>query len=209
MISFIKGILTLKTPTWIEVDVNGVGFGLGIPLSTFDRLPEKGEKIHLLTYLQVKEDGFSLFGFLTPAEKEIFSMLLSVSGIGPKISLALLSSLSENQIERAVLTDDISVLSAVHGIGKKTAERIILDLRDKMKKRGVSLDLSGSDTFRKISSSFEQTNDDAVSALITLGYPVADARSVIASIAQNPETTALPIENLIREGLNRLMKMKK
>lgn len=209
MISFIKGILTLKTPTWIEVDVNGMGFGLGIPLSTFDRLPEKGEKIHLLTYLQVKEDGFNLFGFLTPAEKEIFSMLLSVSGIGPKISLALLSSLSENQIERAVLTDDISVLSAVHGIGKKTAERIILDLRDKMKKRGVSIDLSGSETPRKISASLEQTGDDAVSALITLGYPVADARSVIASITQNPETAALPIETLIREGLNRLMKIKK
>lgn len=209
MISFIKGILTLKTPTWIEVDVNGMGFGLGIPLSTFDRLPEKGEKIHLLTYLQVKEDGFNLFGFLTAAEKEIFTMLLSISGIGPKISLALLSSLSEHQIEKAVLSDDISLLSSVHGIGKKTAERIILDLRDKMKKRGVSIDLSDSETHRKISSSIEQTNDDAVSALITLGYPVADAKSVIASIVKNPEGAALPIETLIREGLNRLMKMKK
>lgn len=209
MISFIKGVLTHKSPTWIEVDVNGMGFGLGIPLSTFDRLPEKGEKIHLLTYLQVKEDGFSLFGFLTPAEKEIFSMLLSVSGIGPKISLALLSSLSEHQIEKAVLTDDLSLLSSVHGIGKKTAERIILDLRDKMKKRGVSIDLSGSGAPLKTSSSFDQINEDAVSALITLGYPVSDAKSIIASITKNPEGASLPIEALIREGLNRLMKMKK
>lgn len=209
MISFIKGVLALKSPTWIEVEVNGMGFGIGIPLSTFDRLPEKGEKIHLLTYLQVKEDGFNLFGFLTAAEREIFSMLLSISGVGPKISLALLSSLSEHQIEKAILTDDISLLSSVHGIGKKTAERIILDLRDKMKKRGVSIDLSDSETPRKISSSFEQTNEDAVSALITLGYPVSDAKSVIASISKNPEKAALPIEALIREGLNRLMKMKK
>ena len=208
MISFIKGILTLKTPTWIEVDLHGMGLGLGIPLSTFDKLPEKGEMVHLLTYLQVKEDGFNLFGFLTAAEKEIFTMLLSISGIGPKISLALLSSLSEHQIEKAVLTDDISLLSSVHGIGKKTAERIILDLRDKMKKRGVSIDLSGSEPSPQSGFS-EQANEDAVSALVTLGYPVADAKSVIASIIKNPDTSALPIETLIREGLNRLMKMKK
>ena len=209
MISFIKGILAFKSPTWIEVDVNGVGYGLGIPLSTFDRLPEKGEKVHLLTYLQVKEDGFNLFGFLTPAEKEIFSMLLSISGVGPRISLALLSSLSEHQIEKAVLTDDISLLSSVHGIGKKTAERIILDLRDKMKKRGVTLDLSDSENAAKTGTSLNQTSEDAASALITLGYPVPDSKSVIASITKTSEGASLPIEVLIREGLNRLMKMKK
>lgn len=205
MITFLKGLLVSKTPTWIELDVGGVGYGLTIPLSTFDRLPDPGSPVRLSTYFHVREDGMSLFGFLTPQEREMFTLLLSVSGIGPKLSVALLSSLNEKQIQNAILTDDIKLLSSVHGVGKKTAERIILELRDKMHKKGVIAQLTPSSSSEGVKEEGPSVSEDAVSALVTLGYSQGEARTVIAQVTKE-SGDGLTIEALIREGLNRLMK---
>ena len=206
MIIFLKGILTLKRPTWIEIDVNGVGYGVTIPLSTFDRLPEPGNPVHISTYMHVKEDGMSLFGFLSHSEREMFIALLSVSGIGPKLSIAMLSSLTEKQIQNAILTDDIKLLSSVHGVGKKTAERIILELRDKMHKKGVIAHILPDESGKKAKETEESIFEDAISALVTLGYNAGEARTVISQISAENNEQPMTIENIIREGLNRLLK---
>jgi Holliday junction DNA helicase RuvA len=200
MIVFLKGILSLKMPSWVELDVNGVGYGLTVPLSTFDRLPALGEAIHLYTYLHVREDQLSLFGFHSPSEREMFVLLLSVSGIGPKTASTFLSALREEDIHEAILQGDSKRLSSVPGIGKKTAERLILDLRDKMKKR-IAPHRIRSDSK---SDPEKQYAEDAISALQTLGYSLLEARKSVQTVLSTnaPDT----LENLIRAALNLLLK---
>jgi Holliday junction DNA helicase RuvA len=199
MIALLKGTLSLKTPTWVELDVNGVGYGLTVPLSTFDRLPVIGEAVTLHTYLHVREEQLSLFGFYAPSEREMFMLLLSVSGIGPKTASAFLSALREKDIHESILQGDVKRLSSVPGIGKKTAERLILELRDKMKKR-ISTHLPDS----KGSEKNQALIEDAISALHVLGYTLSEARKSVqdALSTGTPET----LEILIRAALNLLLK---
>ncbi|MBN2143209.1 MAG: Holliday junction branch migration protein RuvA [Candidatus Aureabacteria bacterium] len=204
MIVFLKGILVLKTPAWIEMDVNGVGFGAAIPLSTYDDLPEPGQNITLYTYLHVREDALSLYAFRTSSEKEMFCLLLTVSGIGPKIALTALSALSEKDIHNAIVMEDAKRLSSIPGIGKKTAERIILDLKDKIQKkiRQHPIRTSPKDSDQQL-----QMEDDAVSALVTLGYDYPVSSRIIQKCLEEKQTR-WTTETLLRNALNTLMTKK-
>jgi holliday junction DNA helicase RuvA len=203
MIVFLKGILSLKTPTWIEIDVGGVGYGLTIPLSTYDRLPEVGHEVRLSTYLHVREDILSLYGFSKSAERELFMLLITVSGIGPKVATAILSALNEEEIEKSILSEDIRTLCSVPGVGKKTAERMILDLRDKMRKRAHAHDPA--QPHLGASREIQDMAEDSISALVTLGYHPVESRKVISQIIKkdpNPQG----VEFLIRTALRELNK---
>src|SRR4029079_13665538 len=133
MITFLKGTLVDALPTQVTVDVQGVGYDVLIPLSSFDKLPQPGQAIKILTHLAVREDAHVLYGFMTVAERDLFRLLINtVSGIGPKIALNVLSGTSVNTLRAAVASGDVKMLSQINGVGKKTAERIVVELKDKM-----------------------------------------------------------------------------
>src|SRR5882762_9527150 len=133
MITFLEGKLVEALPTQVTVAVHGVGYELLIPLSSYDKLPPPGGAVKLLTHLAVREDAHVLYGFMTPAERDLFRLLVnSVSGIGPKLALAVLSGMSVNNFKAAVVNSDVAAISKISGLGKKTAERIILELKDKL-----------------------------------------------------------------------------
>src|ERR1700674_1106439 len=133
MITFLDGNLTSALPTQAIVNVGGVGYEVLIPLSSYDKLPAVGQPVHILTHLHVREDAHVLYGFMTAAERDLFRLLVNhVSGIGPKLSLAVLSGMSVSNFKNAVVNADIASLSKISGLGKKTAERIVLELKDKL-----------------------------------------------------------------------------
>ncbi len=133
MITFLHGRLVEALPSLIVVEVNGVGYEVHVPLSTFDRLPSTGSEVQILTHFAVREDAHILYGFLTATERDLFRLLINtVSGIGPRIALSILSSLSVSAFRSAVAAGDFKALSAVNGVGKKTAERIVVELKDKL-----------------------------------------------------------------------------
>src|SRR2546429_8163499 len=133
MITFLDGKLVSALPTQATVDVNGVGYEVLIPLSSYDKLPSVGQPIRILTHLTVREDAHILYGFMTPAERDLFRLLVNnVSGIGPKLALAVLSGMSVSNFKTAVVNSDVAAISKISGLGKKTAERIVLELKDKL-----------------------------------------------------------------------------
>ena len=176
MITFLQGSLSESLPTQIVVDVSGVGYQVIIPLSSYDRLPAVGAPIKILTHLQVREDAHILYGFMTVLERDLFRLLVNnVSGIGPKLALAILSGMSVGNFKNAVVSNDVAALSKISGVGKKTAERVALELRDKL---GVAA------TWEAASSSHAPTPEetavtDAVLALISLGYKQVDAHKAV------------------------------
>ena len=192
MITFLQGVLSESLPTQIVVDVGGVGYQVIIPFSSYDRLPAVGAAVKVLTHLQVREDAHVLFGFMAVPERDLFRLLVNnVSGIGPKMALAVLSGMSVPMFKNAVVTNDISSLSKISGVGKKTAERMVLELRDKL---GVAA------TWEAASSSHAPTPEevavsDAVLALISLGYKQVDAHKAVKQIhkagAPTPAAEAL------------------
>lgn len=191
MIDTISGILKEKSPTYIVIEVSGLGFGLHIPLSTFHQLPEVLEKISLYTSLVVREDSLSLYGFLTQEEKGLFNLLLSVSGVGPKLALSVLSSISANDFKAAIYKEDLVALSNISGIGRKTAQRLILELKDR-------LALSEIAPTPKI-----KEKDDAILALISLGYNRRQASSAVEK-ALKPLKKEVDLEELIKLALKHL-----
>lgn len=201
MITFLRGRLADALPTQVVVDVHGIGYEVLVPMSTSDRLPSVGTEVHLLTHLAVREDAHVLYGFLTAAERDLFRMLINtVSGIGPKIALSVLSGLSINAFRAAVAAADVKALSAVNGVGRKTAERIVVELKDKL--GGVSVASSGAPGVPKADSGIDSRTSDAVAALMALGLRPADAHEAVrASLAMlGPEATS---EQLIRASLRR------
>ena len=194
MIAFLKGRLVAKEPTHIIVDVQGVGYLVHISLTTFAAVKDK-EEIFILTYLHVKEDGHTLYGFCTEAEKQMFLSLISISGVGPSTGLMVQSSLSADEIQQAIVNEDIGTIQSVKGIGRKTAQRIILELKDKMQKEGIALpsaDLSA--------SSHNTLRSEALSALMTLGIKKQAAEKSIAGILKNSGNT-ITLEELIKRAL--------
>ena len=171
MIARLTGKLALKNPGQIILDVGGVGYEVFIPLSTFYELPERGEILTLQIYTAIRENAFELYGFLTMKEKEVFKLLLSVSKVGPKLSQNILSGISTDDLTSAILTGDILKLNTIPGIGKKTAERMILELKDKVPKAQIAEQdaavLPG------------ELLDDALSALLNLGYKRATSERVV------------------------------
>ena len=193
MIAHLQGKLVEKTPTDVIIDCNGVGYHVNISLHTYSLLPAS-DAIKLFTYLQIKEDSHTLFGFVEKSEREIFKMLLSVSGIGASIARTMLSSLEPKQIIHAIASADVVTIQSIKGIGSKTAQRVILDLKDKVLKL-YDLD--------DVSMSQSNTNkDEALSALEVLGFIRKSAERVVEKIVkENPDAT---VENIIKLALKNL-----
>lgn len=203
MIAFLSGKILDKQANSVTVDVGGVGYEVSIPLSTFYEIGESGADISLRIYTHVREDQISLFGFRTAREKELFLLLISVSGIGPKSAVTALSGMSADEIIGAIAQKNLARLSSIPGVGKKTAERIVIELRDK------AIKLSGTpDGESKSSSSDASVSDavfdDALSALVNLGYQKAAAEKALKQAFE--EGTDTTVQKLLRRGLQLLAK---
>ncbi len=186
MISSLRGKLIYKKPECIIVDVNGVGYEVTIPFSVLSELPDEGREVFLLIYTHVKEDALQLYGFLRDEEKKVFTTVLGVSGIGPKIALSILSSISTEDFLDAINNENITKLTRIPGLGRKTAQRLILELREKLPK-----DLSAK----------ESAYDDALSALLNLGYKKSDAANALDVTYKKG---IKDIETLLKESLKYL-----
>ncbi len=199
MITFLHGRLVEALPTQVTVDVHGVGYEVLIPLSSFDKLPQPGQEIRLLTHLAVREDAHTLYGFMGVAERELFRLLINtVSGIGPKIALNVLSGISVTAFRGAVANNDVKALSQISGVGKKTAERIVVELKDKIGAAGA---WEASSAQRALSTEDQRVND-AVLALMALGFKQIDAHDSVRK-AQNSLGPQATVEELVRACLKK------
>jgi len=199
MIAFLHGKLIDALPTQATIEVNGVGYDLLIPLSSYDKLPAPGQTVKILTHLVVREDAHVLYGFMTATERQVFRLLINtVSGIGPKIALNILSGITVTAFRGAVAWSDAKMLSQISGVGKKTAERIIIELKDKIGPGGV---LEAHSAQRALSAE-EQRVNDAVLALMALGYKPAEAHEAIRA-TQALLGPAAGVEELVRAGLRK------
>ncbi len=199
MIAQLKGILDSKTPAEIVVDVGGVGYLLSIPLSTYYDLPEAGSGVKLLAHTHVREDTLQIFGFLTSPERDLFRLLISVSKVGPKLALAILSGLDTGALFSALRSGDVARLTGIVGVGKKTAERISLELKDKIPESAVDSQAPA----RAGDAILEECRyKDALTALVHLGYKRHEVKEVIQGLASEDEKRT--VEDLIRESLRLL-----
>ncbi len=199
MITFLRGKLVEALPTHVTVDVNGVGYEALIPLSSYDKLPTPGQTVTLLTQLVVREDAHTLYGFMSSDERDLFRLLIStVSGIGPKIALNVLSGISVIAFRGAVAGGDLKALSQISGIGKKTAERIVVELKDKIGMAGAWEAASA----RRGLSADEQRINDAVLALMALGFKQVEAHDAIRQ-AQAVLGAPATVEDLVRACLKK------
>lgn len=197
MISFIRGILVESLPTHVTIDVHGLGYEAQIPHSTYESLPQPGAEVKLLTQLIIREDAHALFGFATRPERDMFRLLINtVSGIGPKIALGILSGMSVAGIRSAVAARDIKALSSISGVGKKTAERIVVELGDKM---GAFAGGPGG-TLKPTASPEDQRQNDAVLALMALGYRQPEATDAVRRSETMLGRTA-SVEEIVRASL--------
>ncbi|HEU5070390.1 MAG TPA: Holliday junction branch migration protein RuvA [Verrucomicrobiae bacterium] len=199
MITFLKGKLVEALPTQAIVDVHGVGYEVLIPLSSFDKLPAPGGDVLLLTHLAVREDAHVLYGFMTTAERDLFRLLINtVSGIGPKIALNVLSGMNVTAFRGAVAGGDVKALSQISGVGRKTAERIVVELKDKIGAAGAWEAASD----RRTPGSAEQKVNDAVLALMALGFKQPEAHDAVrAALAVLGDTAT--VEELVRACLKK------
>ena len=198
MISFLQGKLAEVLPTQVVIDVNGVGYEMLIPLSSFDKLPQPGSQVKLLTHLAVRDDAHVLYGFMTEIERDLFRLLIRhVSGIGPKIALNVLSGTSPASFRAAVANGDVKVLSGISGVGKKTAERIVVELKDKLGDEAAFDSANGTPI-----SADEQKVSDAASALIALGSKPKDAQEAVrgAVMMLGPDA---PVDAIVRAALSK------
>jgi len=199
MIAKLTGQLIAKAPSHIILDVQGVGYEVLIPLSTYFALPELQDSLSLNVFTHVREDAIQLFGFLTVSEKDTFVMLTNISGVGGKLALSVLSTLSVSDLIAAIQKNDEDKLSSVPGIGKKSASRIVLELKDKIARLDSDLALPTKPALP------DQIQYDAVSALVNLGYRSRDVKDIIAKICRDQTTPPL-LDYLIREALKQLSK---
>jgi len=201
MIASLTGRLAFKAPTHLVLDVQGVGYEVFIPLSSYYGLPNLSESISLSVHTHVREDAIQLFGFLTSQEKDAFVLLTSVSGVGPKLALSVLSALPVSDLVSAIQAEDVEKLTTVPGIGNKSASRLVLELKDKVGKLHPGL-LPANDSPRQ---GQDVTFDDALSALVNLGYRPQDAKEALKQVKKiNPESIVL--KDMIRESLKELAK---
>lgn len=194
MIAFLKGKLVYRDPTYVVVDVNGVGYQLQISLQTFSEIKDQ-ESIMLHTHLSIREDAHVLFGFSSTAEKKLFQQLTSVSGVGPSTAIVMLSYMNTSELKTAIVKEDAASLQAIKGIGGKTAQRVIIELRDKLKKE------TWEDTQPAFSSSPHNTiRNEALSALLTLGLPKAAAEKSVDTVLKKSGNT-ITLEDLVKQAL--------
>jgi len=194
MISFLDGILVSKSPTEITIDVSGVGYAVSIPLSTYEKLNGINRRVKVFTYLHVREDAMQLYGFATEEERELFRLLISVSGIGPRTAQGVLSGMNASELKQAILSGNVALLTTIQGVGRKTAERIVVELRDKMGKVDeVSL-----------AAQHDDVRSEAIGALVSLGYTRTAAEHAVYAVTK--EAKELVLEDLIKLALRRATK---
>jgi len=196
MFHYLEGIVTMLGQNLAVVDINGAGYACNTTVVTLSRL-ETGKKARLYTYCNVKEDAFDIYGFYDPSEKRCFEQLLSVSGVGPKAALSILSSSTPESLALAIISDDESALTVAPGIGKKIAQRIILELKDKVSKEAISLKSSGYSPPKGDAGQPGSKQRDAAAALAVLGY----SQSEISTAMRPLDINALTVEEIIREIL--------
>lgn len=199
MISYLKGILKYIFQDTIIIEVNNVGYQIFVSSHTLTQLPKEGNIIEIYTHMNVREDNISLFGFLTINELDCFNMLINVSGIGPKVALGILSTLRPQDINKAIIIEDINLLTKAPGIGKKTAQRIILELKDKLK---INSTFNYDDNLEQYyEASSNSVKQEAIEALIALGYSQIDATNSVINVYNEN----LKLEELIKLALKRLI----
>ena len=196
MIARLSGILLQKSVNQCVVDVHGAGYRVVVPLSTFYELPEAGLPVVLQIHTHVREDAISLYGFHTEEEREVFQLMISVSGIGPKLAVNVLSGISAGEWVRAVAVEDLKRLTGIPGVGRKTAERMILELKDKAIKLGSEASPVGVTAVR----TGEQVKEDALSALVNLGYKGSSARDAVEQIMKEA-TEPLSLDRILKKAL--------
>ncbi|MDQ3133962.1 MAG: Holliday junction branch migration protein RuvA [Acidobacteriota bacterium] len=205
MIAHLTGTLLFKQATSVILDVGGIGYEVTIPVSTFFDMEEPGAQVALRIYTHVREDTLQLFGFRTARERELFTLLISVTGIGPKSGIAMLSGMSADEIIAAIRTNNLARLTAIPGVGKKTAERLVIELRDKMAAlSSPALEEQLAARAAGGAPSDDVLREDAISALINLGYQRAAAEKVLTQAMQ--EGGDLSVELLLRRSLRSLSK---
>jgi holliday junction DNA helicase RuvA len=198
MIGSVRGRIASKTPPQLMVDVGGLGYELEAPMSTFFHLPAVGQEVSLLTHLVVREDAHVLYAFATEGERRLFRSLIKVSGVGPKIALALLSGISVEAFSRCVVNEDITALTKVPGIGRKTAERLVVEMRDRLGDPAASSDGAGGAVGGGVSVPVSANPEsEAYAALVSLGYRPAEATRLLKAIGPGTHST----EELIRRAL--------
>lgn len=199
MYAYIKGSLALKSNDYVVVEANGVGYKISTSLSTIDRIGAVDEIVKLYTYLHVREDNMSLYGFGTQEELGMFELLISVSGVGPKVALSIISSIAPSKFGLAVITDDTKTLTRAQGVGNKMAQRIILELKDKIKKEQLVAVNGGKEELKQGDGDNSKVSE-AVSALMVLGYtPLEASRAVAAVYSEDME-----LETVIKGALKGL-----
>jgi len=196
VISYLEGKLVHKTPTNLLIDVGGIGYFVNIPVSSYERIGEVGASIRVLTYLSVKENGIELFGFATEQERELFKLLIGVTGIGTRLAQAILSGLSVDDFRRSIIEEDIEMLTSISGIGKKTAQRLLFELKESFKPEVKGVPLSAR---RGIAT---EKREEAVLALVSLGYKRKVAKRVVEETIYEEED--LELEELIKRALRRI-----
>ncbi|MBL3655022.1 Holliday junction branch migration protein RuvA [Fulvivirga sediminis] len=194
MITYLKGKLVYKDPTYVIIDVNGIGYHVNISLGTYSSIKD-AENILLHTYLHIKEDSQTLFGFADDNDKKMFLNLISISGVGPSTGLMIQSSLSASELQAAIVNEEVKTIQGVKGIGSKTAQRIILELKDKLKKDTL---IQGSENLKSVSHNTVRA--EALSALLTLGINKTSAEKSIDRILKNSKNT-ITLEELIKLSL--------
>lgn len=201
MLAYIKGNLEIKTKVYIVVETNGIGYKIFMPESAIDKLGDIGEKIQVHTYMRVREDDISLYGFINNEELRMFELLLGVSGIGAKGALTILSNITPSQFAIAVISNDIGILKKLPGIGPKTAQRVILELKDKLKKeQEITLAEEEEETPLQKAILEDEKVQEAISALQVLGYSKKEITQALEKVDMEP----LSVEDIIRKGLANL-----
>lgn len=201
MIGQIRGVILEKQPPQLLVDVQGVGYEIDAPMSTFYQLPDLGQEVSLHTHLIVREDAHHLYGFYSREERLLFRTLLRVNGVGPRLALTILSSIAPEEFVRSILNNDTASLVRLPGVGKKTAERLVIEMRDKLSDWYQTPTNNGSLSLEQNNQNRHQTLQDAISALISLGYKQQEANRIVTKIDDGAGTS----EELIRRALREMM----
>jgi Holliday junction DNA helicase RuvA len=202
MIASLTGVLKSKNPTEVLIDVNGIGYSVTIPFSTYEKLGAVESKITLLTHLHVREDALQLFGFASPEERFFFKLLITVNGIGPKIAQGILSGISVADLKQHIANENISALTAIPGVGRKTAERLIIELRDKIGK--IETFTSGSAPMQDADGDLRQ---EALLALTSLGYNRPVAEKALRQVFTETKGEKLSLQELIKRALRATISM--
>ncbi len=204
MISYIKGELAGVTEEKAIIEAGGIGYGIYMPGKDLAQLPGIGEQLKIHTYLNVREDAMQLFGFLTGDELEVFRLLITVNGIGPKGGLGILSALSADELRFAVMAGDVKAITAAPGIGKKTAERLILDLKDKLKMEDI-LERQPEEADLRSGTVGNDVQTEAVEALVSLGYGSAESLRAVREAVKENQETGLGAEALLKIALKKML----